>query len=113
MDFLLRRVRSDLILLTLGITTSSSCTPLLQPDSYKKKKEYLFGKTLGKGTFGEVKEATWIAKDGMHVAIKVILKKSIKGQHQLIYDEIDVLQGLDHPNIGKLTLCSAQRATIG
>lgn len=37
----------------------------------------------------------------MHVAIKVILKKSIKGQHQLIYDEIDVLQGLDHPNIGE------------
>lgn len=71
-----------------------------QPESYKKKKEFVFGKTLGKGTFGEVKEATWTTRDNLHVAIKVILKKSVKGQQHIIYDEIDVLQGLDHKNIG-------------
>lgn len=74
---------------------------LRRPESYRKKKDFVFGRTLGRGTFGEVKEATWSTRDNLHVAIKVILKKSIKGQHQLIYDEIDVLQGLDHPNVVK------------
>lgn len=98
MDFILRRVRYSQ---SAGLMLPLAHPLAFQPESYKKKKEFVFGRTLGKGTFGEVKEATWTTRDSLQVAIKVILKKSVKGQHQIIYDEIDVLQGLNHPNIGE------------
>lgn len=61
-----------------------------------------------------VKQATWTPlPDNPHyadakkvggqieVAVKVIRKKALKGDLQAVIDEIDVLTGLDHPNIGK------------
>ncbi|GAA5964521.1 hypothetical protein JCM8115_003907 [Rhodotorula mucilaginosa] len=85
------------------------------PPSYKKKSQYRFERVVGTGAFGEVKQATWTPlPDNPHyadakkvggqieVAVKVIRKKALKGDLQAVIDEIDVLTGLDHPNIVKL-----------
>ena len=67
-----------------------------QPDSYDKKSKYRFGKTLGAGTYGIVREAD---VNGNKVAVKIILKKSVKGNEQMVYDELQMLQTLKHPHI--------------
>ncbi|KAK9436269.1 Calcium/calmodulin-dependent/calcium-dependent protein kinase [Metarhizium brunneum] len=69
-----------------------------QPESYDKKSKYKFGRTLGAGTYGVVREA-----DGPSgkVAIKIILKKNVKGNEKMVYDELDMLQRLKHPHIVK------------
>jgi calcium/calmodulin-dependent protein kinase I len=67
-----------------------------QPDSYDKKSKYRFGKTLGAGTYGIVREAD---VGGDKVAVKIILKKSVKGNEQMVYDELQMLQTLKHPHI--------------
>lgn len=33
------------------------------------------------------------------VAIKIILKKNVKGNEQMVYDELKLLQQLNHPHI--------------
>jgi calcium/calmodulin-dependent protein kinase I len=48
-----------------------------QPESYSRKKHYRFGKTLGAGTYGIVREAEH-DKFGK-VAVKIIEKKTVKG----------------------------------
>lgn len=67
-----------------------------QPESYERKAKYRFGKTLGAGTYGIVREA-----DGPtgKVAIKIILKKNVKGNEKMVWDELDMLQRLKHPHI--------------
>lgn len=57
---------------------------------------YRFGRTLGAGTYGIVREA-----DSPYgkVAVKIILKKSVRGNEQMVYDELDLLQKLNHPHI--------------
>ncbi|KAF2716487.1 Ca2+/calmodulin-dependent protein kinase [Polychaeton citri CBS 116435] len=67
-----------------------------QPESYDRKSKYRFGRTLGAGTYGIVKEA-----DGPtgKVAVKIILKKNVKGNDQMVYDELLMLQNLQHPHI--------------
>ncbi|KAJ6446311.1 calcium/calmodulin-dependent protein kinase [Purpureocillium lavendulum] len=69
-----------------------------QPESYDKKSKYRFGRTLGAGTYGVVREA-----DGPtgKVAVKIILKKNVKGNERMVYDELDMLQRLKHPHIVK------------
>ncbi|RCI15373.1 hypothetical protein L249_7039 [Ophiocordyceps polyrhachis-furcata BCC 54312] len=69
-----------------------------QPESYDKKAKYKFGRTLGAGTYGVVREA-----DGPtgKVAIKIILKKNVKGNEKMVYDELDMLQRLKHEHIVK------------
>lgn len=69
-----------------------------QPESYDKKAKYRFGKTLGAGTYGIVREA-----DGPtgKVAVKIILKKNVKGNEQMVYDELEMLQRMKHPHIVK------------
>jgi len=69
-----------------------------QPDSYDKKSKYRFGKTLGAGTYGIVREAD--SPDGK-VAVKIILKKNVKGNEQMVYDEMEMLQRMKHPHIVK------------
>ncbi|KAG9236010.1 calcium/calmodulin-dependent protein kinase [Amylocarpus encephaloides] len=68
----------------------------VQPDSYDKKSRYRFGRTLGAGTYGIVREA-----DGPtgKVAVKIILKKNVKGNEQMVYDELEMLQRMKHPHI--------------
>lgn len=69
-----------------------------QPESYERKAKYRFGRTLGAGTYGIVREA-----DGPNgkVAIKIILKKNVKGNERMVLDELDMLQRLRHPHIVK------------
>jgi len=69
-----------------------------QPESYDKKAKYKFGRTLGAGTYGIVREA-----DGPtgKVAVKIILKKNVKGNEQMVYDELEMLQRMKHPHIVK------------
>jgi calcium/calmodulin-dependent protein kinase I len=57
---------------------------------------YRFGRTLGAGTYGIVREAE---SSGGKVAIKIILKKNVRGNERMVYDELEMLQALDHPNI--------------
>ncbi|TIA86774.1 hypothetical protein E3P99_03573 [Wallemia hederae] len=78
-------------------------TLLPQPESYHKKKNYNFGEVLGEGAFGKVVRAEWENHpDGKQdVAMKVISKKKAQGNEKAIFDEMDVLKGLDHPNIVK------------
>lgn len=86
-----------------------------QPESYAKKKQYKFEEDLGDGAFSTVRQATWkppkdsphferAAKVGGHieVAVKVISKKKLKGDFAAVHEEIEVLKGLDHPNMIRL-----------
>lgn len=74
-----------------------------QPTSYVKKKQYDFGKTLGSGTFGIVKMATWkTATPPLNVAVKVISKKILRGHDEIVQGEMSVLKGLDQPHVVKL-----------
>lgn len=69
-----------------------------QPDSYDKKSKYRFGRTLGAGTYGIVREAEGPAGK---VAVKIILKKNVKGNEQMVYDELEMLQRMKHDHIVK------------
>ncbi|KAI9736915.1 MAG: hypothetical protein M1818_005966 [Claussenomyces sp. TS43310] len=82
--------------------TSSSVANMLnklhgQPESYDKKSKYRFGRTLGAGTYGIVREAE--GPDGTKTAIKIILKKNVKGNEQMVLDELRMLQQMHHPHI--------------
>lgn len=68
-----------------------------QPDTYDKKSKYKFGRTLGAGTYGIVREAD--GPDGKKVAIKIILKKNVKGNEQMVVDELRMLREMKHPHI--------------
>lgn len=54
------------------------------------------GRTLGAGTYGIVREA-----DGPEgkCAVKIILKKNVRGNEQMVYDELDMLAKMHHPHI--------------
>lgn len=67
-----------------------------QPDSYDKKSQYRFGRTLGAGTYGIVREAEC---GGERYAIKIILKKNVKGNEKMVYDEMVLLQRMKHSHI--------------
>jgi len=67
-----------------------------QPESYEKKASYRFGRTLGAGTYGVVREAEC---RGERVAIKIILKKNVKGHEDMVLDELAMLKKLNHPHI--------------
>ena len=69
-----------------------------ETDSVVHRAKYRFGKTLGAGTYGIVREAE--SPQGK-VAIKIILKKNVKGNEQMVYDELEMLQRLRHPHIVK------------
>ena len=62
----------------------------------KARAAYRFGKLLGAGTFGMVREAD---VNGKKVAVKIILKKNVKDNEQMVYDELAFLQKINHPHI--------------
>ena len=67
--------------------------------AYKKgsiSKEYAFGKPLGSGSFGTVREA--VHKQTGHTRAVKILKKSEQDEEKLLL-EVDILARLSHPNI--------------
>lgn len=63
-------------------------------ESYRA--QYKFGRTLGAGTYGIVREAEC---NGERYAIKIILKKNVKGNERMVYDEMVLLQRIKHPHI--------------
>ena len=70
-----------------------------QPECYKKKTEYYFGKTLGAGSFGIVRTAKHIPTNE-NVAIKILLKDALtKESLSMLYDELNILKRLHHRNI--------------
>ena len=60
------------------------------------RNQYKFGRTLGAGTYGIVREAD---QGGEKYAIKIILKKNVKGNEKMVYDELQMLQRMKHPHI--------------
>lgn len=62
------------------------------------RSNYRMGRTLGAGTYGIVREAD--CNQGK-VAVKIILKKNVKGNEQMVYDELSMLQKMQHPHIVK------------
>ncbi|EPQ61318.1 Pkinase-domain-containing protein, partial [Gloeophyllum trabeum ATCC 11539] len=72
-------------------------TLLPQPPSFAKKKNYELKEVMGEGTFGKVLESHMTKE----VALKVIPKKKVKGNEASVWGEMEVLRGLDHPNIVK------------
>lgn len=66
-----------------------------------KKKYKIETKVLGSGAFGKVFLATSVADQNFKVAIKVISKKKLDQDIEQLIDEINILKGLDHPNIIK------------
>ena len=64
---------------------------------------YLFGKALGKGTFGKVKLATHLLTNEK-VAIKILEKNRIKDKKDIdrISREIKILKKVRHPNVIQL-----------
>jgi calcium/calmodulin-dependent protein kinase I len=86
-----------------GVATEHKFTHIInkisgQPASYSKKSNYTFGKTLGAGSFGIVRYARDNTSDE-EVAIKIILKKALKGNEDMVLDELRLLQQLNHPHI--------------
>ncbi|KAF2017858.1 Pkinase-domain-containing protein [Aaosphaeria arxii CBS 175.79] len=65
---------------------------------------YILGQTLGEGEFGKVKMG-WKKDSNVEVAIKLIRRETLgsnQNRLQKIYREIQILRGLDHPNIVRL-----------
>lgn len=60
-------------------------------------------RTLGKGSFGKVKEAIHVLS-GEKIAIKILEKQKIKKEDDLvrIRREINILSKVQHPNIIQL-----------
>jgi len=71
---------------------------MLEAENKRRRSKYRMGKTLGAGTYGVVREAD--SPEGK-VAVKIILKKNVKGNDKMVYDELDMLQRLHHPHIVK------------
>lgn len=67
-------------------------------DMLQSRAKYRFGRTLGAGTYGIVREAD--GPDG-RVAVKIILKKNVRGNERMVLDELEMLQRLKHPHIVK------------
>ena len=68
-----------------------------------RPKKYIILKSLGKGSFGRVKEALHVAS-GEKIAIKILEKSRIKKEDDLkrIRREINILTKVNHPNIIQL-----------
>lgn len=67
-------------------------------DTVQSRSKYRFGRTLGAGTYGIVREAD--CAEG-RVAVKIILKKNVRGNDQMVKDELRMLQEFRHPHIVK------------
>ena len=72
-------------------------------DEEKGQKKYIILRTLGKGSFGQVKEAVHVLS-GEKIAIKILEKAKIKKEDDLvrIRREINILSKVQHPNIIQL-----------
>jgi len=58
--------------------------------------------SVGQGDGFSIAPGSEAAKNGIDVALKVIPKKAVKGNEDVVWGEMEVLRGLDHPNIVSL-----------
>jgi len=66
------------------------------------KDKYLFEKTLGQGSFGEVKKLK-NKTTGEELAVKIINKSDMQQEDLLaLQTEVEILSQIDHPNVVKL-----------
>lgn len=72
-------------------------------DDQNAQKKYIILRTLGKGSFGKVKEAIHVLS-GEKIAIKILEKMKIKKEDDnvRIRREINILSKVQHPNIIQL-----------
>ncbi|TNV82197.1 hypothetical protein FGO68_gene11040 [Halteria grandinella] len=64
--------------------------------------DYLIGKVLGTGAFGEVRLCTH-RKTGAKRAVKIIKKSFLQGKEETRFlQEIEILKQMDHPNIVRM-----------
>lgn len=76
----------------------------MEDDDQKiKDKKFIMLKTLGKGTFGKVKEALHV-ETGQKIAIKILDKEKIakKNDGVRVGREIQILTTMHHPNLIQL-----------
>ena len=73
------------------------------PHQSEDNKKYVILRTLGKGSFGKVKEALHV-KTGQKLAIKILEKDRIKSEDDKtrVRREIEIHSRLLHPNITQL-----------
>ena len=68
----------------------------------KLRKIYKIGSTLGTGAFGEVRKCMH-RETHVHRAVKLIKKQDMDDEEKrLLFNEINILKELDHPNIVKM-----------
>ena len=75
----------------------------IEPQPQEDNKKYVILRTLGKGSFGKVKEALHV-KTGQKLAIKILEKERIRSNDDKIRvrREIEIHSRLIHPNITQL-----------
>lgn len=62
---------------------------------------YKFEKLIGGGHFGTVRTAHLKTDPDKKYAVKSILKDRIKSDVQMLESELNIIKGMDHPNIIK------------
>lgn len=94
----LQLMRMPSLVSLIAMTRSMLCyfTQPTDASSRSRRAQYRFGRTLGAGTYGIVREAEM---NGERFAIKIILKKNVKGNEKMVYDEMVLLQRMKHKNI--------------
>lgn len=75
-------------------------------DEHSKQRDiekfYTIGQKLGTGSFAVVKEA-WRKTDNSPCAVKIIKTSNLKKEElEVVYDEVDILNKIQHPNIVQL-----------
>jgi len=78
---------------TASVKTTSSSSPDLAPSS------------KGLTNAGSVSAENVKPGESRKVALKVISKKKVKGNEDAVWSEMNVLKGLDHPNIVRISFC--------
>ena len=96
-----------------GSSTHSTSTP--HKEKFAQRAHSLFSSSSPASSnppsrpttpFREKDQDSGVRKD---VALKVIPKKKVKGNEEAVWGEMDVLKGLDHPNIVKFYECFESR----
>eukprot|EP00033_Pygsuia_biforma_P000398 GCRY01000475.1.p1 GENE.GCRY01000475.1~~GCRY01000475.1.p1 ORF type:complete len:503 (+),score=111.39 GCRY01000475.1:196-1704(+) len=84
-------------------STDSSSTPTTPAIKKRRKDDFLFGKTLGEGSFGQVVLATEI-ETGKQFAVKILDKKHIVKHKKIKYVTVEkeIMMKVKHPNIVRL-----------
>ena len=83
-------------------TTNITASDFVGKTQGRLRDFYRIGKVLGTGAFGEVRMCVH-RESGAQRAVKVLRKSNMDEEEKnLLFNEINILKGLDHPNIIKM-----------